>query len=313
MYALEDLSSEQFEDLIVFLCMELLGPSTQGFSPGPDGGRDARFVGTAQIYPSSASRWEGTVIVQAKHASGYNRSCSEPDFYSEDGDSSIIAGELPRITRLRQSGELDHYLLFTNRRLSAGADMKIRTRICRDANLPTTSVRLCGSEGLARYLKRFPNVVVLADIDPVDSPLKVSPEDLAIVVEALADNSELVTGTLSAPVPRTPYELKNELNNMSAEYAKAQRRRYLADTKEIDNFLQAPASSEYLVLYQSVVDEFQLKITARRRAFQSFDNVMEYLADLLFSRDPVLRSNKRLTRAVLFYMYWCCDIGAPDA
>ena len=33
--------------------------------------------------------------------------------------------------------------------------------------------------------------------------------------------------------------------------------------------------------------------------------------DLLFNRDPVLRqhAHKRLTRAVLFYMYWNCDIG----
>ncbi len=38
---------------------------------------------------------------------------------------------------------------------------------------------------------------------------------------------------------------------------------------------------------------------------------MEYLIDLLFARDPILRKreHKRLTRAVLFYMYWNCDIG----
>jgi hypothetical protein len=38
---------------------------------------------------------------------------------------------------------------------------------------------------------------------------------------------------------------------------------------------------------------------------------MEYLVGLLFDRDPVLRQHtyKRLTRAMLFYMYWNCDIG----
>jgi len=42
--------------------------------------------------------------------------------------------------------------------------------------------------------------------------------------------------------------------------------------------------------------------------------LMEYLSDLLFNRDPVLRqrSHKRLTRAVLFYMYWICDIGKVE-
>ncbi len=36
---------------------------------------------------------------------------------------------------------------------------------------------------------------------------------------------------------------------------------------------------------------------------------MEYLIDLLFNRDPILRQHKRLTRVMLFYMYWNCDIG----
>ncbi len=36
---------------------------------------------------------------------------------------------------------------------------------------------------------------------------------------------------------------------------------------------------------------------------------MQYLAKLLFNRDPVLSQHKRLTRAMLFYMYWNCDIG----
>lgn len=69
-------------------------------------------------------------------------------------------------------------------------------------------------------------------------------------------------------------------------------------------------------MYESVTDEFQLKIIAKRKNYHTFDDVMEYLVDLLFNRDAVLRQHayKRLTRAVLFYMYWNCDIGeANDA
>jgi hypothetical protein len=65
-------------------------------------------------------------------------------------------------------------------------------------------------------------------------------------------------------------------------------------------------------MYESVVDEFQLKIIAKRKDYQTFDEVMEHTWwILLFNRDPVLRqhAHKRLTRAVLFYMYWNCDIG----
>ena len=113
------------------------------------------------------------------------------------------------------------------------------------------------------------------------------------------------------PTPRVTYEQKNALNNMSDKYAEEQRMRYLKETAQIQAFLAAPENLELLHLYESVVDELQLKIVAKRKDFQHFDNVMEYLVDLLFGRDPILRqrAHKRLTRALLFYMYWHCDIG----
>ena len=81
-FAYEDLSEDQFEKLIVLLCQRLLGISVKGFAKGPDGGRDAKFVGTAELHPSKAAPWAGTVIVQAKHTNGYNRHFGEADFHS---------------------------------------------------------------------------------------------------------------------------------------------------------------------------------------------------------------------------------------
>ena len=40
---------------------ELLGVSVQGFAKGPDGGRDAKFVGTAELHSSKAAPWVGTI------------------------------------------------------------------------------------------------------------------------------------------------------------------------------------------------------------------------------------------------------------
>jgi hypothetical protein len=161
-------------------------------------------------------------------------------------------------------------------------------------------------------LKRFPEVANEADLDPVDSPLIVSSDDLAEVVQALARQRDSVVALLDdPPTTRVTYDQKNALNNMSAEYAKAQRRKYLKETAQIRDFLAAPENLDLLRMYESVVDEFQLKIIAKRKDYQTFDEVMEHLIDLLFNRDPVLRQHvhKRLTRAVLFYMYWNCDIG----
>jgi hypothetical protein len=145
--------------------------------------------------------------------------------------------------------------------------------------------------------------------------LIVSPDDLAEVVQALARQIDGVTVLLDdPPTNRVTYEQKNALNNMSVEYAKAQRRKYLKETAQIRTFLAAPENLDLLRMYESVVDEFELKIIAKRKNHQTFDDLMEYLVDLLLGRDPVLRQNahKRLTRAMLFYMYWNCDIGEVD-
>jgi len=311
-FAYEDLSDDQFEKLIVFLCQHLLGISVQGFAKGPDGGRDAKFVGTAELHPSKAAPWIGTIIVQAKHTNGYNRNFSESDFFSVSAANTVLGKEIPRIKKLREAKQLDHYMLFANRRLPGNAESEIREYIAEQCDMPASSIYLCGLEQLEVLLKTFSDVARKANLDPVDSPLIVSPDDLAEVVQALARQKDDVSALLDdPPTARVTYEQKNLLNNMSAEYAKAQRRKYLKETAQIQAFLAAPENLELLHMYESVVDEFQLKIIAKRKGYQTFDDVMEYLVDILFGRDPVLRqhAHKRLTRAVLFYMYWNCDIG----
>jgi hypothetical protein len=311
-YAYEDLGDEQFETLVVLLCQRLFGIGVQGFATGTDGGRDGKFVGTAELHPSKAAPWIGITIIQAKHTNGTNRSFSESDFYSANGANTVLAKELPRIKKLRESKQLDNYMLFSNRRLTGNGESEIRAYIAKECNIALESISLCGLEQLELWLKAFPDVAKAANLDPVDSPLVVSSDHLAEVVEALARQREEVSALLDdPPTPRVSYETKNEINNMSVEYARAQRKKYLKDTPQIRSFLAAPENLELQRMYESVVDEFQLKIIAKRKDYQTFDDVMEYLVDLLFGRDPVLRQhgNKRLTRAILFYMYWNCDIG----
>jgi hypothetical protein len=193
--------------------------------------------------------------------------------------------------------------------------IKIRNYIASECGIPASSIYVCGVEQLEVFLRTFPDVAEKADLDPVDSPLLVSPDDLAEVVQALARRKESVSTLLDdPPTARVTYEQKNALNNMSANYAKAQRKKYLKETAQIRAFLAAPENLELLRMYESVVDEFQLKIIAKRKDYQTFDEVMEYLVDLLFNRDPILRqhAHKRLTRAMLFYMYWNCDLGEVD-
>lgn len=311
-YPYEDLSDEQFERLIVCICQRLLGISVQGFAKGPDGGRDAKFVGTAQLHPSTAAPWIGTTIIQAKHTNGYNKNFSETDFFSTANKNTILGKEIPRIQKLRKANKLDHYMLFANRRLAGNAESEIRSYMAAQCNIPEESIYLCGLEQLEIWLKRFPEAAKEADLDPIDCPLIVSPDDISEVVQALARQMEGLTAVLDdPPTERVSYEQKNILNNMSDEYAKTQRKKYLKETAQIKTFLASPENIDLLRMYESVVDDFQLKIIAKRKEGQQFDNVMEYLVDLLLGRDPILRqhTHKRLMRAMLFYMYWNCDIG----
>lgn len=309
----EDLSPHQFEALVVAICQFVLGAGVQGFATGPDGGRDAKFVGTAELLPSKADPWRGTVIVQAKHTNGYNETFSDAGFYSPGNASSVLALEIPRIRGLRGTGELDHYLLFSNRRLTGNGESRLRSLISGECGLPESSIMLLGVEQLNLWLRRFPDAVRIADIDPIDSPLLVSPDDLAEVVEHLAEHLEQTApAPETLPVARVSFERKNALNNMSSEYARQLQRNYLKETPQIQQFLAAPENERIQALYTAAVEEFQLHVIAKRKDYQSFDEVLNYLNDLVLARDPILRTQRRLTRLMLYYMYWNCDLGVSD-
>ena len=267
------------------------------------------------MHPSRTVPWAGTTIVQAKHTNGYNCHFSDSDFYSPDAKKSVLSEEIVRIKKLVAAKQLDHYILFSNRRLSANAESEIRAYLAKACGLLESSISLCGIEYLELMLKTFPDIPGKARIDPIDCPLIVSPDDLAEVVAALSRQwTEVISIIDHPPTERVSYQQKNVLNNMTDEYAKEQRKRFLKYTAQIQEFLADPQNNDVLKQYESVIDEFQLKIIAHRKDYQTFDKVMEYLLDMLFSRDPLLRKtgNKRLTRAMLFYMYWHCDIGEVD-
>ncbi len=113
-YRLENLSEDDFEKLVNVLCEELFGMGTVSFSKGRDGGRDGRFTGTANKYPSESSKWSGKFIIQAKHTTDYQGSCSDNPFYGNQ--TSLINAEIKKIKVLKANNEIDNYLLFTNRK-----------------------------------------------------------------------------------------------------------------------------------------------------------------------------------------------------
>lgn len=64
-YDLAKLTPDAFEHLVNSLTLRVLGSGATGFGPGPDGGRDGCFEGSAP-YPSNTEHWSGIWYVQSK-------------------------------------------------------------------------------------------------------------------------------------------------------------------------------------------------------------------------------------------------------
>ena len=313
-YAYEDLGDGQFEDVVIQVMRKLFGAGVQGFATGPDRGRDARFHGTAERFPSITDPWAGITVGQAKHTNDTNRHFSDSSF-SGDADSSVLSKEIVRLKKLVAADELTNYILFSNRRLGGVVAPKLVKRISEEIGIPAQQVHLAGIEYFDDILREYPEVLNLANVDPLDGPLLVSSYDLAELILAIAEELGSVSSAKKAViVARVSFEEKNEVNSMSPEFAKQLMDRYLRYETQIRDFLADPENEESLRRYEAAVEEFQLKVVAKRKDHQSFDDVFNHLVGVLSGRDGVLAANRTLVRAMLFYMYWHCDIGeTPDA
>lgn len=307
-----DLSEDQFERLVVAVCGHLFGIGVQGFSKGPDGGKDARFHGRAERFPSSAGPWHGRVVIQAKHTERIYAKFSEPDF-SGDAESSVLTKELPRIAKLRQEGELDYYLLLSNRRLAGVAEQVIRQRIATTAGIDESAVHLLGVEALDQYLTWEPDILRRAGIHPFDLLPAVDPGDLARVIRGLAEGRGSFAETIAPPPEqRITFAEKNLINGLSAEFA-AIIAGYIKDFEvDVRPFLAAPENATLSRHYADTAAELNAFILAHRQDRHCFDQVLESLYRQLIDRDYDLKTNKKLTRTVLYYMYWNCDLGSEE-
>lgn len=305
------LSSGQFESLVIHLCYELLGHGTETFSEGRDGGRDSRFEGKANLFPSSAEPWTGVTIIQAKHTSAYNKKFSDNDFFGSP--SSEINGEVPKIVKLMASDSLKNYFLFSNRKLPANASGAIKEYIASSTGLLTANVGLVGVEQFESYFKRFKYIPEAVGLNPFDMPLNIEPDELAEIINALKKNLKSIGVTdFSKKIVRTSFDRKNELNRLSSQYGKTIKKR-IGEMYQVQDFLAMPENYELQQLYMESSEELAAKVCVFQSENQNFDHVLEKVIDLLLDRDVDLRSNKSLTRLMIYYMYYHCDIGEQDA
>ena len=155
-YPLYDLSWQEFENIVISICEEILGTGTIKFADGKEGGRDAKFTGTANNFPSNASPWKGKFIIQAKHTTNMLASCSDSEF------NTLLKKELESIKKLKDDDKIDNYIMFTNRKLTGLQDPKIEDFIQEELQLNN---QILGIERIQKWLQDYPKIVKKHKLD----------------------------------------------------------------------------------------------------------------------------------------------------
>jgi len=303
-YHLHELSSQEFGELVIQICQKILGVGTLNFSEGPDGGRDGKFEGVSNCYPSKVTPWSGKFIIQAKKTNNSNLSCSDADFKIK-----ILDKEIPKIQRLQQSNEVDNYLLFTNRKLSAESHKQHTDYIKQQTGLE--NVDIFGVEKITTWLNGYPAVVQVCNLDRFRNPLRIHADDIKDIIIAFYNNRDAIAASADSKYSfqYLDIERKNQLNNLSESYFKYIKENSESSFNAIAAFLKKPINKKYTEYYYNTVDELKSKITIRRSEFAQFEEIFMHLYDGILDRFPKLRKSRALINVFLHYMYCNCDIG----
>lgn len=302
-------SDRAFEGVIWDLFRYLLGEGLEKFAKGKDGGRDARFAGTADRFPSRSSPLSGKIILQVKWTEEESGSFGDASF-----QRLLIEKEAPKAKALREAGELDHWVIVSNRKRPAIASTKLEKDL-REA-VSCESVHLRGLEELDGWLAQLPEIVRRHALEELLIPFRVEPTELRQVIDALYENRSEALQEMSSRWDFADYagiDRKNALNRVTDPYFKASIRNqsepFFAAIKE---FLENPRNRELANRYHEAAAELQAKAMAFRDRFGTFDVVFESLCEEIYSRAASTfekPGKKRVLRVVLHYMYANCDLG----
>lgn len=299
-YPLENLDDTEFENLVALICSEILGIGTIVFSKGKDLGKDAKFNGKANKFPSESMPWEGKIVIQAKHTERVNASCSDSTF------QTIIKNEIiPAINILKEADKIEYYLLFTNRKLSGGKDAKIEDVFENEVGIEN---RLIGLETIEFWINQYPKIA--KTLNKLLLPLNFDESDLKEIINSFS-KVDKKKGNLPK-IPKRDIEKKNELNNLSKDYFNNVIKRNLLYLEQIREFLTNPINAEYLGKYENTIDDINEEIVVHRDEFDKFDLIFKYLYKFIVENNPELKSNRNLVRLFLHYMYYNCDIGINE-
>lgn len=305
----ENLTDEEFENLVIRIAKEILGIGCKTFSIGKDGAKDSWFTGTAEKFPSKSAPWSGTFNLQAKHTKTLNASCSDNEF--SVNKTSILAKEIDRLKEVKKETPFNCYILFTNRKLPGGTYPEIIKLL--QTGLDITNAEIVGREQIDTYLTDHPYIADQFGLYKFAAPLRFYEKDLRDIIIFFSAQSKNLSQKASDYI--TSFDLidkeqKNELNNLSKEYFD-----FILDHsnqyfKDIEQFLLDPKNDKYTKMYANTVSDLQAKIILERSRFTEFQYLIEHLVDFVVTNNgEKLNDIRNLVRVFIHFMYFNCDIG----
>ena len=247
MFQYYDLSPDEFENLTIAICKEILGTGAQGFAKGADGGKDGYFSGSANLFPSTRAPWEGITLIQAKHTTGINKHFLDSDFYSNSSKTCILATEVLKVKKLVDNDELTNYIIFSNRKLTGNALPTLKSYIAQNTNLNENNIGIIGIEELDYWIDRFKYILEMKSINlcPLLKSPAIRPDELADIISHFSDSFPQVSIDKEfSSIVRTSLEIKNQLNNMRDTFSDQLCKNYMKDVFQVSQFLNDPQNSE---------------------------------------------------------------------
>lgn len=307
-YRLELLSEDCFENLINRICQKILGTGVISFSKGKDGGRDGKFTGKSENFPSTADAWNGKFIIQTKHTDNPIASCSDRDF------NPIVNNEIKKIKKLKHDNEIDCYLLFTNRKYSGVKGTRLLSKIKKETGL--ANVEIIGKETINdQYINSNKDIIREFQLDLLHIPFDFSENEIKNIIAEFRKNLLELTPDIKSQVERikTDYERigieeKNKRNILSKEYYENEILYVsLQDFEKIRSFLSNPRNEDLKDQFFDIAAELRNLILIKRDNFLSFEEIFIFIYKKICDGSDL--KGKRHIFTLLHYMYCECLIG----